>query len=51
VEARRQAGTDTQLLALIRTVHAEVKGAYGSPRMTEEIRDPAFRSERTAWNG
>jgi transposase InsO family protein len=26
------------LLALIRTIHAEVKGAYGSPRMTEEIR-------------
>jgi putative transposase len=31
--------TDTQLLTLIRTVHAEVKGAYGSPRMTGEIRD------------
>lgn len=26
--------TDTQLLTLIWTVHAEVKGAYGSPPMT-----------------
>ncbi|WP_321873401.1 IS3 family transposase [Burkholderia ubonensis] len=31
--------TDTQLLTMIRMVHAETKGAYGSPRMTEEIRD------------
>jgi hypothetical protein len=34
--------TDTQLLTLMRTVHAEVKGAYGSPRMTGEIRDRGF---------
>ncbi len=34
----RQRLSDGQLLALIRTIHAEVKGAYGSPRMTEEIR-------------
>ena len=26
--------SNEQLLALIRTIHAEVKGAYGSPRMT-----------------
>ncbi len=31
--------TDTQLPTLIRTVHAEVKGAYGSPRITQEVRD------------
>jgi len=31
--------TDTQLIALIRTVHVEFNGAYGSPRMTKEIRD------------
>jgi len=30
--------TDTQLLTLIRAVHAELKGAYGSPRMVREIR-------------
>ncbi|RQR68743.1 IS3 family transposase [Burkholderia sp. Bp9010] len=34
--------TDTQLLTLIRKVHAEAKGAYGSPRMTKEIRDRGF---------
>ncbi|MGF6980377.1 hypothetical protein QFZ94_008894 [Paraburkholderia sp. JPY465] len=34
--------TDAQLLALIRSIHAEVKGAYGSPRMTEDdVRDLA----------
>ncbi|HDR9488435.1 TPA: IS3 family transposase [Burkholderia aenigmatica] len=38
--------TDTQLLTLIRTVHAEVKGAYGSPRMTEEIRDRGFPASK-----
>jgi len=31
-----------QLLTLIRSVHAEVKGAYGSPRMTIEIRARGF---------
>jgi putative transposase len=31
---QRKRLTDIQLLALIRSVHAEVKGAYGSPRMT-----------------
>lgn len=34
--------TDPQLLTLIRTVHAAVKGAYDSPRMTEEIRERGF---------
>ncbi|WP_244134260.1 IS3 family transposase, partial [Burkholderia gladioli] len=38
--------TDTQLLTLIRAVHAEVKGAYGSPRMTEEIRDRGFPASK-----
>lgn len=35
---QRRRLSDGQLLALIRSVHGEVKGAYGSPRMTEEIR-------------
>ena len=30
--------TTAQLLALIRSVHAEFQGAYGAPRMTEEIK-------------
>ena len=29
---------DPQLLALIRAIHAQLKGAYGSPRMVKEIR-------------
>jgi hypothetical protein len=29
----RQRLTDRQMLALIRSIHAELKGAYGSPRM------------------
>lgn len=37
---------DTQLLTLIRTVHAKVKGAYGSPRMTDELRDRGFPASR-----
>ena len=39
----RQHLTDTQLLVLIRTIHAELKGAYGSPRMLVELR-PRGRS-------
>ena len=42
--------TNTQLLTVIRTVHVQVKGACGSPRMTREIRDrgyPASKSPRT----
>ena len=30
--------TDAQMLALIRALHAELKGAYGSPRMVRELR-------------
>jgi putative transposase len=33
---------DEQLLALIRSIHAEVKGSYGSPRMVEELRARGF---------
>lgn len=31
--------SDDQLLTLIRSVHAESKQAYGSPRITEELKD------------
>jgi putative transposase len=34
--------TDAQLLVLIRAIHAEVKRAYGSPRMTRELRRRGF---------
>ena len=30
--------SDEQLLALIRSVHAEYRQAYGSPRITEELK-------------
>ena len=34
--------TDAQMLALIRAIHAQLKGAYGSPRMLREIRGRGF---------
>jgi putative transposase len=33
---------DPQLLVLIRAIHAQLKGAYGSPRMVKEIRGRGF---------
>jgi putative transposase len=33
---------DTQLLALIRSVHAETKGAYGAPRIWKELKARGF---------
>jgi len=44
LQRRRLSGG--QLLALIRTIHAEVKGAYGSPRMTAEIRSRGFPASK-----
>ncbi|MGH8678621.1 MAG: IS3 family transposase [Burkholderiales bacterium] len=35
--------SDTQLLVLIRAIHAQFKGAYGSPRIYEELRDRGHR--------
>lgn len=34
--------TDAQMLAVIRAIHAEFKGAYGSPRMARELRRRGF---------
>ena len=39
--------TDAQLLALIRAIHAEVKHAYGSPRMTRALRKRGFAASET----
>ena len=33
---------DVQMLALIRAIHVELKGAYGSPRITTELRNRGF---------
>lgn len=38
--------SDAQMLTLIRAIHAEFKGAYGSPRMAEEIRDWGFPASK-----
>lgn len=38
----RQRLTDAQMLALIQSIHAEFRGAYGSPRMAKELRLRSF---------
>ncbi len=38
--------TDAQMLALIRAIHAELKGAYGSPRMLRELRNRGFSASK-----
>jgi putative transposase len=39
--------SDDQLLALIRSIHAEVKGSYGSPRMLEELKAQGFPASKS----
>jgi len=39
--------TDAQMLALIRAIHTELKGAYGSPRMVKELRSRGFSASKT----
>jgi putative transposase len=39
--------TDAQLVALMRAIHAEVKCAYGSPHMLDELRARRFRVGKT----
>jgi len=38
--------TDTQMLALIRAIHTQLKGAYGSPRMLREIHARGFPASK-----
>ena len=38
--------TDVQMLVLIRAIHAELKRAYGSPRMTRELRERGFPASK-----
>ena len=38
--------TDIQMLALIQSIHAELKGIYGSPRMVRELRDRGFPASK-----
>jgi transposase InsO family protein len=34
------------MLAVIRSIHAELKGIYGSPRMVRELRDRGFPASK-----
>ena len=38
--------SDGQMLALIRAIHAELRGAYGSPRMVRELRTRGFSASK-----
>ena len=42
----RQGLTDVQLLALIQSIDAALKGAYGSPRMVRELRARGFPASK-----
>jgi len=43
---RRKRLTDAQMLTLIRAIHTQLKGAYGSPRMVKEIRGRGFPASK-----
>jgi putative transposase len=43
----RQRATEAQLVTLMRAIHAEVRCAYGSPRMYDELRARGFRVGKT----
>lgn len=43
---QRKRLTDTQMLALIRAIHRELKGSYGSPRMVRELRGRGFPASK-----
>ena len=38
--------TDSQMLTLIRSIHVELKGAYGSPGMVKELRERGFPASK-----
>jgi putative transposase len=38
--------SDAQMVALIQAIHAEFKGAYGSPRMVRELRERGFSASK-----
>jgi len=43
---KRKRLTNTQMLTLIRAIHKELKGAYGSPRMVRELRARGFPASK-----
>ncbi|MBB5497569.1 putative aminopeptidase [Paraburkholderia sp. MM5384-R2] len=46
--SERKRLSNEQLLSLIRNIQAEVKGVYGSPRMTEAVRARGFPAKGAA---
>jgi putative transposase len=46
-DPKRQRASDAQLVALMRAIDAEVKCAYGSPRMLDELHGRGFRVGKT----
>ena len=50
-KADRKRLTDSRMLALIRAIHAESKGAYGSPRMVRELRARGFSASKARVEG
>jgi len=43
---KRKRLTDAQMLALIQSIHKELKGSYGSPRMVRELRARGFPASK-----
>jgi hypothetical protein len=50
-EVRLERLTGSQMRALIRAIHAELKGAYGSPAGFENCAPEGFRPARNELNG
>jgi transposase InsO family protein len=42
----RKSLKDSQMIMLIKAIHAELKGAYGSPRMVRELRSRGFAASK-----
>ena len=42
---------NSEMLALIRAIHAEPKGVYGSPRMVQELRIRGFSASKERVDG
>lgn len=43
---KRKRLTDAQMLTIIRAIHKELKGAYGSPRMVRELRARGYPASK-----